>query len=38
MIEGGPMAFPLALDIGVLALTAGILLALAARLYPRLAM
>jgi ABC-2 type transport system permease protein len=38
MIQGGPMAFPLALDIGVLALTAGILLALAARLYPRLAM
>jgi ABC-2 type transport system permease protein len=38
MIEGGPMAFPLALDIGVLGLTAVILLALAARLYPRLAM
>ncbi len=37
MIDGGPAAYPIALDIGVLAVTLIVLVAIAARLYPRLA-
>jgi ABC-2 type transport system permease protein len=37
MIEGSVESFPLALDFGVLAFTTVALIAVAARLYPRLA-
>jgi hypothetical protein len=37
-VVGGTASFPIALDFGVLALALVVLLALAARLYPRLAM
>jgi ABC-2 type transport system permease protein len=37
MIEGGAMVFPVGLDIAVLAATAVVLVAIASRLYPRLA-
>jgi len=37
MVEGGTASFPIALDIAVLAATVVILVAIAARLYPRLA-
>jgi len=38
MVVGGTATFPLALDFGVLAVSLAVLLAIAARLYPRLAM
>jgi hypothetical protein len=38
MVVGGTATFPLALDFGVLAASLAVLLAIAARLYPRLAM
>lgn len=38
MVVGGSATFPIGLDVGVLALTLVCLLAVAARLYPRLAM
>lgn len=37
MVEGGPTTFPVALDIAVLTVTVVVLIAIAARLYPRLA-
>ncbi len=37
MVEGGTATFPIALDVVVLAITVVILIAIAARLYPRLA-
>ena len=37
MIDGGPSTYPIALDISVLAVTVGVLVAIASRLYPRLA-
>lgn len=37
MIEGGPSNYPIALDLGVLAVTLVVLIAIASRLYPRLA-
>ena len=37
MIEGGPSAYPVGLDIAVLAVTAVVLVAIASRLYSRLA-
>jgi len=38
MVVGGTATFPLALDFGVLAASLAVMLAIAARLYPRLAM
>ena len=37
MIDGGPSTYPIALDIAVLAGTVVVLVAIASRLYPRLA-
>ena len=37
MISNGPSTYPVALDLGVLAATVVVLVAIAARLYPRLA-
>jgi ABC-2 type transport system permease protein len=37
MIDGGPSTYPIALDIGVLVVTVVVLVAIASRLYPRLA-
>ncbi len=37
MVDGGTASFPIALDVAVLALTVVVLIAIAARLYPRLA-
>ena len=37
MIDGGPSTYPIALDIAVLAATVVVLVAIASRLYPRLA-
>ena len=37
MIDGAPSTYPIALDIGVLAVTVVVLVAIASRLYPRLA-
>jgi ABC-2 type transport system permease protein len=37
MIDGGPSSYPVALDLGVLAATLVVLIAIASRLYPRLA-
>jgi ABC-2 type transport system permease protein len=38
MVEGGTATFSIALDVGVLAFALVVLLVIAARLYPRLAM
>ena len=37
MIEGSPSSYPIGLDIAVLAGTVAVLVAIASRLYPRLA-
>ena len=37
MVQGATESFPLALDFGVLVVTTVVLIAIAARLYPRLA-
>jgi ABC-2 type transport system permease protein len=37
MIDGGPSNYPIGLDLGVLAVTLLALIAIASRLYPRLA-